>query len=686
MLRSIFWSFFGKSRSRGRKRSAGTRRLRCEALEARQVLTAGVTSLGLEAFGLAEAFEVEGDLMTILVSESQQGADLNGDSDTSDLVLHVHDFRTGATTNLGLAATNTFSLQIRVAGDFVAFEVSERDQGFTDLNGDGDASDLVMYVYDARQGVITNLGLDVAYLNIQFEGNLLAFPVSERGGFIGPGNDLNGDGSIDIDDTVLHVYDTTTGVVTNTGYSVSEFDLDGDKIAFSVDESSQGGTDFNGDGDALDQVVHVYDVSAGVTTNLGLAGSALINGDLVAISVPESGQGSTDLNGDGDTLDKVLHVHDLQTAATTNLGLYVDRGFQLDGDLLAFKVWESRQGNQDLNGDGDTGDIVAYVYNARTGETINLGLYVVGFQLDDNRLALTVSESRQGDTDLNGDGDTADSVLHLYDAATGIITNLGYASGNAINFKGGLLAFAVSEPRQGNTDLNGDGDTLDRAVLYVADVRLGTITNLGVAIANGTSRVQIDNSLVAFSVLEADQGHTDFNGDGDAADYVLHVYDARTGVTTNLGYTYFFFHLNQTRLAFALPENAQGNTDLNGDGDTDDRPLYVADLTRLLPDPVFAVERLADEIAELDLQFGIENGLMVKLDGALDKLLSAQPGNNLAAVGKFEAFIHEVEAQSDKSISIEAADQLLAEAEEIVEMLDGRLLDDELLGVLVPNS
>lgn len=686
MLRSIFSPFAGKSRSQARRRSARTRRLACETLEAREVLTAGVTSLGLEAYGFAEAFEVEGDLMTILVSESQQGADLNDDGDISDLVLHVHDFRTGATTNLGLAATNTFRSQIRIEGDFIAFEVSERDQGYTDLNGNGDARDLVMFVYDARQGLITNLGLDVAYLNIQFEGKLLAFPVSERNGFVGPGVDLNGDGSIDIDDTVLHVYDTTTGVVTNTGYSVSDFDLDGDRIAFSVDESSQGGTDFNGDGDALDQVVHVYDVSTGVTTNLGLAGSALINGDLVAISVPESGQGNTDLNGDGDTLDRVLHVHDLQSAATTNLGLDVG-GFQLDGDLLAFKVSESRQGHQDLNGDGDTSDIVAYVYNAQTGETINLGLYALGFQLDDNRLAFTVSESRQGDTDLNGDGDTADNVLHTYDATTGVTTNLRYDVASPIEFKGGLLAFAVSETRQGNTDLNGDGDALDRAVLHVADVRLGAITNLGVAIANGgISGLQIDGNLVAFAAYEVDQGNTDLNGDGDTADSVLHVYNARTGVTTNLGYTHFFFHLNQTHLAFALPESAQGNTDFNGDGDTDDRPLYVADLTRLLPDPVFAIERLAGEIAAFDLQFGIENGLMVKLDGALDKLLSAQPGNNLAAVGKLEAFIHEVEAQSDKSISIEAADQLLAEAEEIVEMLDGRLLDDELLGVLVPDS
>lgn len=49
--------------------------------------------------------------------------------------------------------------------------------------------------------------------------------------------------------------------------------------------------------------------------------------------------------------------------------------------------------------------------------TINLGLDGGwhDFALDVNRLAFWVPEARQGKTDLNGDGDAGDDVMHLVD-------------------------------------------------------------------------------------------------------------------------------------------------------------------------------------------------------------------------------------------------------------------------------
>ena len=51
--------------------------------------------------------------------------------------------------------------------------------------------------------------------------------------------------------------------------------------------------------------------STSTTTNVGFAAfNILIDGNLVVFRVPESAQGlgGTDLNGDGDTLDSVVHV------------------------------------------------------------------------------------------------------------------------------------------------------------------------------------------------------------------------------------------------------------------------------------------------------------------------------------------------------------------------------------------
>ena len=76
-----------------------------------------------------------------------------------------------------------------------------------------------------------------------------------------------------------------------------------------MDELAQGNTDLNGDGDVIELVFHVYDVSSGTTTNVGLAAYDIqLDGNTITFLVSESFQGSTDLNGDGDSSDSVLHL------------------------------------------------------------------------------------------------------------------------------------------------------------------------------------------------------------------------------------------------------------------------------------------------------------------------------------------------------------------------------------------
>ncbi len=77
----------------------------------------------------------------------------------------------------------------------------------------------------------------------------------------------------------------------------------------------------------------------GTITNVGLAvfGEPLIDGDLVVFRVRESAQGlgGTDLNGDGDTSDSVLHVFDSSTSTTTNVG-FAAFNILIDGNLVDF--------------------------------------------------------------------------------------------------------------------------------------------------------------------------------------------------------------------------------------------------------------------------------------------------------------------------------------------------------------
>jgi len=75
---------------------------------------------------------------------------------------------------------------------------------------------------------------------------------------------------------------------------------------------------------------------------------------------------------------------------------------------------------------------------------------------------------------------------------------------------------------------------------------------------------------------------------------------------------------------------------------------------------------LIDYIDELNLHGGTTNSLLAKLEAALEKL---EDSNDATAVNLLEAFINAVEAQSGKKISEADADELIAAAEEIIELL-----------------
>ena len=75
---------------------------------------------------------------------------------------------------------------------------------------------------------------------------------------------------------------------------------------------------------------------------------------------------------------------------------------------------------------------------------------------------------------------------------------------------------------------------------------------------------------------------------------------------------------------------------------------------------------LIEDVPPLNLPQGIENSLLVKLAGALNKL---EHGNNVAAINKLNAFVKEVEPQTGKEIPSDVADNLTDAAETIIALL-----------------
>ena len=96
---------------------------------------------------------------------------------------------------------------------------------------------------------------------------------------------------------------------------------------------------------------------------------------------------------------------------------------------------------------------------------------------------------------------------------------------------------------------------------------------------------------------------------------------------------------------------------------------YVRSVLEEAVDPLGLLEQLIQDVAGLNLHHGIENSLMVKLNGAWKKLTDSNPNNDGAAVNQLQAFVNHVEAQSGKKIPVADAEHLVDAAEAIIEAL-----------------
>ncbi len=336
--------------------------------------------------------------------------------------------------------------------------------------------------------------------------------------------DLTGDGALD--DLVLRVLDTSTGppsTVTDL-CPAAQVSVAAGRAAFLRPES------------------------AGTTTNPACTGPAL--------SGPE-------LNADGDTVpdDEVVHLWD--GLAVTNLRCAAS-DLALSDTRLAALVSEAHQGDVDRTGDADTDDAVLAVRAATAAGAgadcagsgwIDTGLAGDALAVVGDRVLLASSEADQGDTDLNGDTDAEDRVLRLVEGTTGTPVALQDAGGGATlppaveEFVVGsqLVALRTSEAAQGDTDLNGDGDTAD-FVLQVVELDTGRVLSSGEA-ARPCELVACDPrrayrvlaDTVRFLQLESDQGslggqvECDGNADGDCDDLLVKLFNAASGETEVIG-------------------------------------------------------------------------------------------------------------------------------------------------------
>jgi cysteine-rich repeat protein len=326
-----------------------------------------------------------------------------------------------------------------------------------------------------------------------------------------------------------------------------------------------------------------------------------------------------DINGDGDPGDVLLHVVDLRAASPTLITLESASQASVRGGAAAFLHPEadltgSSQTppiNQvDLNGDGDFEDRVVQLFGGRGFTSAqNLGLAASTVSISDQVVAALVPERDEGESDLNGDPDHDDEVVHAYHRSTASWANTGFA-GDAIAVQGALVAYTTPEAAQGDSDLTLDADSDDRVV------RLFEVGGVGnIPIQDGSSRGQpaedfvLGEEILAFRTpelafcSEPDQStcaaptscavsSCDLNGDGDCCDDALQAYDTMTSELRNSGSSVIPcqveacdprtpYRVAKNTVRFITDEADEGR-DLNGDGDAEDILIQLWSVRRQL--------------------------------------------------------------------------------------------------------
>lgn len=210
---------------------------------------------------------------------------------------------------------------------------------------------------------------------------------------------------------------------------------------------------------------------------------------------------TNDLNGDGDVDDFVLYALDTDSADRVGVQLGVAASVSVTEGSAVY-----------LDGQGR----VLLWRNRQVGPPLDLGLIARRIDLTSSVIAALVAEEDAG-SDLNGDADLDDWVLHVNDLATA-------SPGSWINTQqtadllaadGDVVAFRSRNPQ-----------TFDRLALYDFQSTLTTHVDEDVR------DVVAANGIVAFRSSEEADG-VSLNSDDDTVDEVLQVFDRASSALFN---------------------------------------------------------------------------------------------------------------------------------------------------------
>jgi hypothetical protein len=477
------------------------------------------------------------------VLESATASDFNGDGDMNDLVL--------ATLDTTWAGPKDLTQWVRwpnkhvpaagfgVAGQThpLAFHVNEAAYGAggIDVNGDGDATDTLLFVTDT----------------------LTPAPGPSAAGAYAGTSVPPGVAPISVDPAAAFALSST-----------------GTRAAYYINEAAigAGGTDFNADGDAVDFVPAYWDSATGVQGIAALAPGVAnsftaapgatfmaVDGNRIFFTVQEQGRAGVvpGSNNDGDggadlallafldtTTLPAFGATQLDFTALTGVAL---QGLSLDGGgtavahapgILAVDVNETANGNVDLNGNGIIDHAFLLIETQTTPprvvrpagpvnaglvpfDTVPTGGNIPATGLADGLGLVLHCKEQSANGDLNNDGDTSDALLVHISLIFPYTVHILDSGADRAALGGGRLAITA---RESYTNLELDGlPGLTGHAFRVYDRTTGGVINSASPCAPSSIPATETGSLFAYLRDESAEGR-DLNRDGDQTDLILGIY------------------------------------------------------------------------------------------------------------------------------------------------------------------
>jgi hypothetical protein len=307
-----------------------------------------------------------------------------------------------------------------------------------------------------------------------------------------------------------------------------------------------------------------------------------IYGSIIAFQTHEDHAGE-DLNGDGDQGDVIIQYYDIEKKEIINTET-TGKKPQVFAYYIVFETFEKEE-KKDLNDDGDKEDSILQYYNIHEQKIINTEIEAQDPYLYQYLIVFS-SPEQSLDRDYNNDGDLDDNVIQYYDLKTQELTTTEQIGKNP-STNGRRILF-VTDEKETKIDLNDDGDQNDQIFqIYSLETETsfstkekGTATSMN---QKSLAAYVEDNKLIFYDTAGNEKQQTGINADHARIKENILLYDYDNKINTyNIDTqtkTLTEIYGQKTDLfeataVFQTDEEKAG--DLNSDGDQKDTIIRYA--------------------------------------------------------------------------------------------------------------